>query len=190
MKPAGGSVLDWGLLLTSVSVLAVAIMAAITVTRWWQLRPEAERKRQQQAHLRLLAVYLCELLNVQKQPPFHFTKQKFMDQYRRLAGREVARQLSEMLDEASRLGLILANDRRGGWHEWGRFRFNVELIVSSDPAAGGKPGRPPSEFVEGFLVGVMHLVGECRDQLEKKGNDVLRAQLDELWGRMAGDYWA
>lgn len=71
----------------------------------------------------------------------------------------------------------------------GRFRFNVELMVKLNLAGGGDPGHYRRE-VEALLVGIMHLVGECREQLDQEGNEELWAQLDALWGRMAGDYWA
>jgi len=172
---------DWSLILASVSALAATTMAVITVAGWWRLRPAAEQRRQQQAHLRLLALYLCELLNEQPPPPFRLTRHQFVEHRWSLASAEVAQQLREMLDEAGRLGLILISDRKGGWYEWGRFRSSVEHIAY-------KRGDP--DAANTFLVGIMHLVGKCRDQLEDVGDDALGTQLDALWEQMAGDYWA
>ena len=178
--------MDIGVTLSIVSAAAGWTIAIITFRSWRKLRPGAQLKRDRQAHLRLLAVYLCELLNVHELPPHRLTRQQFIEGRWSLAGREVAQQLSRLLDEAGRLGLILANERRGGWHKWGQFRHFVEQVAKNDPSWG----KPPPAVVEGFLVGTMHLVGECRGQLEGEGNGELLKQLDVLWDTMAGDYWA
>lgn len=180
------------LILTSLSALAAVIVAAITVASWRQLRPEAEQKRQQQAHLRLLALHLCELLNVQPRPPMRLTRDQFVQRYSGLVSKKVARELDGMLDEASRLGLVFVNDRRGGWHEWSRFQSSFSYVIeygllAIDVSLGTKENRNAAET---FMVGIMHLIGECRDQLDEECPGVLREQLDRLWAVMVGDYWA